>query len=523
MFSDKNADEFESASFASGWRKTISLKSNSAQTDKIGYTEGESQTATVSEAEVQTDLESKQRENKTSAEDQINSPSIAKFLARATPLVEAELRAIASSRTFDSYQLLEDDDDDDAAAGKIHTLEAPLNDGSDSTWRVTNVCWGGGTRTSSLVASFEAAAVHESWCDHETMLCMWNLDRRDFDPGTPHLQLPMDACISVVQFHHTDPALLATGAVTGEVAAWTVAIAAGKDGSGSDTLLGTSAMNGHHERVTALRWLRGANSSSDLIASASLDGRVLVWRINTRAQVLDLVKNFTLSPEALPRSLKVSARSSTEVGITCLSINSEDIDIAMAGTEAGAIYQLDLSAEDSLSYGSGGAHALFSPHRGRVVDVACSPFHRDVFASLGSDQRVQVHSLLSPQMTLLVLHHGGAGPLTALEWSPARPSLLMAAAAEPDAALAILEVHPATTVSSSSASTGTASASEMLCASERQVASLALTSLAFNRNLVAAGDSLGRVHVWKLSSKLATAKPQEMRILNELLIKEWEE
>ena len=38
----------------------------------------------------------------------------------------------------------------------------------------------------------------------------------------------------------------------------------------------------------------------------------------------------------------------------------------------------------------------FFGHKGRVNDIQCSPFERNVFLSCGSDQEIRIYSLLHP-------------------------------------------------------------------------------------------------------------------------------
>jgi WD40 repeat protein len=67
----------------------------------------------------------------------------------------------------------------------------------------------------------------------------------------------------------------------------------------------------------------------------------------------------------------------------------------------------------------------FSGHGGRVVAIHCSPFHRDVFASAGSDQEIRIYSLLQPHAPTHVIHQEETmGGIAEIEWSPVRPMLL---------------------------------------------------------------------------------------------------
>lgn len=62
-----------------------------------------------------------------------------------------------------------------------------------------------------------------------------------------------------------------------------------------------------------------------------------------------------------------------------------------------------------------------------------------------------------------------------------------------------------------------------LRATEKQIRTLALSSLAFNRknrSLLCAGDGFGRVHVWKLTEEFFSAGPAEARMLEAFLVTE---
>ena len=72
----------------------------------------------------------------------------------------------------------------------------------------------------------------------------------------------------------------------------------------------------------------------------ALDGKIILWSIDSAAQRLSPVRIYPVLAEHLPRALKVRARSRTEVGVTCLDINREDGDIIMIGTEAGTVFQV---------------------------------------------------------------------------------------------------------------------------------------------------------------------------------------
>jgi len=431
-------------------------------------------------------------------------------------VLEKELDAASRSRAFDGYELLPDEDDDSGAGGKLHTLDPGLNDGAG----VSAVAWGGSPVSPVLAVTYEHAE-HSDWCDHSTSLAIWYVSRRDFDPGAPHRQLEASCCLTAVRFHPQDPALILAGGFTGEVFLWSVA--KGSDDVVGGTLVASSNMRGHTEKVTSVYWIlkrHGADTTfaHTRVLSAALDGKIIEWSVDSKEGSLKPVKAMPVAADHLPRVLKVRARSKTEVGITCLALNSEDPNIAIAGTEAGSLFQCDLSSAVPLS-GTAADGALDGAewrdpvtvtftalHRGRVLDVACSPYHRDIFLSLGSDMEIKIFSLLSPQAPISIIHLSNGGASAAI-WSPSRPTLL--AAACQDGGVRLLDAggkpfHGYTSEEFSHV--------HELRASERQIQ---LTSVALSRGssrqLAAAGDALGRVHVWRVGADAASARPQESK------------
>ena len=96
------------------------------------------------------------------------------------------------------------------------------------------------------------------------------------------------------------------------------------------------------------------------------------------------------------RGLKTN-KTSGEIGVTCVSVNSEDPTVVALGTEAGALFQGSLTTSQLLLEAGNDLYdlvvAAFQGHYGgQVVDVKFSPFHRDIFLSLGSDKEVSTNN-----------------------------------------------------------------------------------------------------------------------------------
>jgi hypothetical protein len=160
-------------------------------------------------------------------------------------MVERELDLASRSRAFDGYALLEDDDDDAATSTKLHTLDTSADEGVG----VSAVALAGGSLAPVLAITYEHAE-HPDWCDHATSLSVWHLNRRDFDPGAPHIKLDTFCCLTSLSFHPSDSSLLLGGGFTGEVFMWSLARNSTDGGGGvADMLLASSNMQGHTEKV----------------------------------------------------------------------------------------------------------------------------------------------------------------------------------------------------------------------------------------------------------------------------------
>ncbi len=144
----------------------------------------------------------------------------------------------------------------------------------------------------------------------------------------------------------------------------------------------------------------------------------------------------------------------------------------------------------------------------------------------------------SIQIPSYVVHREESG-LSSICWSPVRPAVF--AASTLDGVLLVYDLRSAAVAaaaasSSASGGGGAGEPARALRASENyrpKTASSssgarapALTSTAFaaaSTSMVAAGDALGRAHVWKLDSEVAAARPSEIKLLERFITAEAEE
>ena len=61
---------------------------------------------------------------------------------------------------------------------------------------------------------------HVSWCEHQSILNVWSIFRRDFDQKKPNITIEVPNCLTAVEFHPTMPNIIAGGSVNGEIFIW---------------------------------------------------------------------------------------------------------------------------------------------------------------------------------------------------------------------------------------------------------------------------------------------------------------
>ncbi|KAF7644532.1 hypothetical protein LDENG_00220510, partial [Lucifuga dentata] len=200
---------------------------------------------------------------------------------------------------------------------------------------------------------------------------------------------------------------------------------------------------------------------------------------------------------------------SSNVGVTSLAVSPWDSDTFLVGSEGGLLLRCSFSSKTPAAAPSDGqslaakAPAVFSfrPHRGPVHSIHCSPFHRNLFLSAGTDGLVHLHSLLQTGPLLSV--RVSDSYVFQVQWSPSRPLLFAAATGQ-----------------------GEVQIFNLSCRSLRPVATIdqggsgqASTCLAFNcqnPGLLAVGKRDGTLSIWQLSADLTEQRPREISQLEQL-------
>uniref|UniRef100_A0A452QPB1 Cytoplasmic dynein 2 intermediate chain 2 n=2 Tax=Ursus TaxID=9639 RepID=A0A452QPB1_URSAM len=485
------------ASVPSQWRgvQGIRRETRSCQTASIATAEKAAQTRKHVDAEVQTEAPVPVSVPPTSLHD---DPRLAAFLRRVEAMVIRELNKNWQSHAFDGFEVNWTEQQPTVTC--LHTLGYPPAQGQGL--HVTSVSW---NTTGSVVACAYGRLDDGDWSTLKSFVCAWNLDRRGLNPQQPSAVVEVPSAVMCLAFHPTQPSHVAGGLYSGEVLVWDVS-------NPEDPLLWRTGLTDdtHTDPVYQVVWLPEPRHSHRFqVLSVATDGKVLLWQ-GVGAGQLQLTDGFALVVQQLPRNakLKKPPRGETEVGATAVAFSSFDPRLFVLGTEGGFPLKCSLAAEEAALTRMPSsvplrapAQLTFSPHGGPIYSVSCSPFHRNLFLSAGTDGHIHLYSMLQAQpLASLQLSHKY---LFAVRWSPVRPLVFAAASGEGDVQLFDLQKSsqkPTVSIKQ------TQDESPVYC-------------LEFNRQqtqLLAAGDAEGTVKVWQLSTEFTEQGPRETEDLEQL-------
>ncbi|XP_076345784.1 cytoplasmic dynein 2 intermediate chain 2-like [Tachypleus tridentatus] len=493
MFEDHQINYTE---FISSWKEIRSTQNNESQTENLLTDTAEAQIPEKSEVEVQTD-EIKD-ENHFNI-DNINNPElisgVLQFLNKVTDVMCAQLEKNSRSHAFDCYTLSSDPEYGNTDLKHTLVYEPLLK---ESEFQCSDLSW---NSTGTLLAVGYSSVIHDDWCTHDSAVCLWNLHRRDFNSRKPNTVIETDCCLTSLSFHSNLAPVLAGGKFSGEIVVWNT-------GREDDLTLATTGAvtDSHHEAITGLYWIPTHQDQLSFI-STSLDGKILFWKVNDRNQSLEIKDGFILLADHLPRNLGVkSTYPDSEVGITSMSLNSEDPSICLIATEGGGVIQGSFNTQSVAGYGASSftlknpVVMSFTPHQGYIGSIQSSPHTRNLFLTCGSDGELRIYSLLQSKPVLTIQSSVG---FQKSWWSVVRPLVISTITANGELQIYDLQASCSTPVSS-------LSLSQNSCLG---------TALQFNPQsfeLLASGTSDGKAQVWQLGNQLVASGVQEVKKLNDI-------
>ncbi|XP_065593624.1 cytoplasmic dynein 2 intermediate chain 2 [Cyrtonyx montezumae] len=491
MFADET---LPGAAVPSLWRSARSSRCEaSCQTGAVPTAEAAGQSRSSRDAAVQTE-----RIVGTAREARGADGGLGAFLRRVERIVTEELSRSRESRAFRGFHV--NGGDRTPAVLCLHTLSYP--EAQEQHLQVTGVSW---NATGSVVACSYGRMNDGDWSTEKSYVCTWNLDRRRLDPQRPDLVVDAASSVMCLAFHPSQPSLIAGGLFSGEVVVWDTS-------KTEDPLVWQTGMTDdtHTDPVCQVLWLPEAEHRNHIqLLSASTDGKILLWR-EERDGRLAVAEGFALVAQQIPRSAQMKKLSWAEaaVGVTSLSFSHLDPRVFIVGAEGGSLLKCSTAAVTPAPRRTGGSAPLrapaelaFSPHAGPVYSVSCSPFHRNLFLSCGTDGQVHLNSMLQTQP--LISLQLSTKYLFCVRWSPVRPLVFAVASGEGDVQLFDLE-----------------KSSQKPAVHIKQAADeCPVYCLEFNTKqtqLLAAGDAAGALKVWQLSSDFTEQGLREMKLLEQL-------
>ncbi|CAH2316295.1 spectrin alpha chain, non-erythrocytic 1 isoform X1 [Pelobates cultripes] len=485
-------------SVESVWRKSQELRcdSKSCQTIPIATKEAAHQVSVVSEACTQTEGGDNQRVLDVDLGPLLDYPDLGEFLQRVEGIMIKELKKNWRSHAFDGYEV--NWEDQNQLVSCLHILQYPI--ALERLLQVTSVTW---NCTGSVIACSYGRLGDGDWSTEKAYVCTWNLDRRGLKPNNPDVILEVPSSVMCLAFHPSQPSLIAGGLFNGEVLLWDTSRT-------DDPLIGRTGLTAdtHTDAVYQVVWIKDKPQGNKLqIMSISSDGKILVWQMEKEGRIV-LLDGFALVAQQIPNNIKINkhGRGDSAVGVTCLSFSHFDQSLFIVGVEGGYLLKCfsgtqtaALASTSSSVPLKAPAQFTFCPQGGPVHCLDCSPFHRNLFVSAGTDGHAHLYSMLQakPLMSL----HLSDKYLFSIRWSPVRPLVFAAASGEGELLLFDL---------------AKSSQKPSLCIKQTDNGR-PIYCLEFNRSqkkLLAAGDANGFIKIWQLSSDFTEQGARELVILD---------
>ncbi|KAJ4458923.1 putative WD repeat domain 34 [Paratrimastix pyriformis] len=463
----------------------------------------------------------------------LDDPSLQDFLRDILPILERDLELNLQSHAFDGYDVQWDDPR--TGVTRLHTLTLPTalrpaspgKQPSSAPQGETSDHSGEGLQCTSLAWNSVGRVLAVGG-----VLARWSLASRKLQADQPDVMVECSSCLMCLAAHPTLPAVIAGGTYMGEVLVW--------DFTAPEPLVASSRLErvSHRDPVSKVAWVKTPGSydkNAYLLVSSATDGLLYVWSLDNRlTQPIGMYQvkpspgkeivvggpkqhkksttNTGSKPEAWMwgsagrEALWGVARALWQSARTALSFSSFDPQTFLLGTETGSLHRCNLRRDphfgrspdsmrkDETLLASDPILFSYTPHTGPVNALQASPFHRNLFASGGSDGRLLFRSLLQTAPELSI---DTSASIFGLHWSPHRPALIAVGTARGEVLL--FDIKPPDSPSA---------------------APPPVFALQFNHSselpYLAVGDGLGRVMVFELSSELSVGQDGEREALDRL-------
>ncbi|XP_003372077.1 hypothetical protein Tsp_05701 [Trichinella spiralis] len=244
----------------------------------------------------------------------------------------------------------------------------------------------------SLIAATYAYSNHESWCFHESMVCLWTTvsgGGGELVNSKPNCCLLSTSCYNDLCFHPFNGSLIALAQRNGKVEVADVSAKTTLDGERNHILI---------TGVNCVGW-----KNADTLFCGSSDGVVTLLRCG-RDRRLQLWSSFSVSLASLPKAMRIGQfPSKMKTSISRVISLARDSDEVVVATETGALLLCDAKSDrrSNETYAnsfqtavvrSDAVRLCLDHHCGPVSDLASADFAYDgLFSSAGTDGRLKFY------------------------------------------------------------------------------------------------------------------------------------
>ncbi|KRX77900.1 WD repeat-containing protein 34 [Trichinella sp. T6] len=244
----------------------------------------------------------------------------------------------------------------------------------------------------SLIAATYACSNHESWCFHESMVCLWTTTSGgggELVNSKPNYCLLSTSCYNDLCFHPFNGSLIALAQRNGKVEVADVSAKTTLDGERNHILI---------TGVNCVGW-----KNADTLFCGSSDGVVTLLRCG-RDRRLQLWSSFSVSLASLPKAMRIGQfPSKMKTSISRVISLARDSDEVVVATETGALLLCDAKSDrrPNETYANSFQTAVvrndavrlcLDHHCGPVSDLASADFAYDgLFSSAGTDGRLKFY------------------------------------------------------------------------------------------------------------------------------------
>jgi WD repeat-containing protein 34 len=413
----------------------------------------------------------------------------------------------------------------------------------DMTWNITG---------SSIIACYGRDDI-SGWCNYPGAVVIWNVFGSS-QASEPDLVLDHNICLMSIACHPENPSIIAAGSFNGEIIVWDL------NTPEQPIALSPITEYSHKEPVLDLTWVHDTATKIWLLVSLGADGRVLFWDYKN-TQLAYPIRGSILNKAASGRSIRSypSSHSGSSMLFTANSFtsrsNHSSTQWTIIGQDGGQILRIPTTrffdASSSSSSSSGyytkesfkalpSCDDLYTPikrssdtyshdaHVGCVNALHASTLSRNIFLSAGADGSIKLFHLYekSPlkqwDPAPASMSSETFSPIADVKFSPIRATVFAAASADGYVYLYDLAqslTTPAAVLDTAAAGMNEGGSVRRSDTRQQQQQRVGLTALAFNhrqRDLLAACDRQGKIHLWRLSWKYSNRQDHDANLMESI-------